>query len=116
MNRYVLSLLCTGLAGLAWAADPPAVVEPAPCGPKVCVAVPTVKKTDKVVYDCKCVDYCLPRCSLYSLFWGCCGCDGGCPNCGCPRTKHVLIKHVVQEECPDVKCEVRPAPCVPCGP
>ena len=58
MKRYVLSLFCAGLAGLAWAADPPAA---APCSPKVCMPEPTTKKIDKVIYDEKCVDYCLPR-------------------------------------------------------
>ncbi len=115
MKRYVLSLLCASLAGWAWAADPPAVVVPcpAPCGPKVCVPEPTVRKTDKVIYDEKCVDYCLPHCSLWSLLTGggCgCGCEAGC---GTPRVRHVLIKRVVHEERPAVKCEVREAPCVP---
>ena len=118
VKRYVLSLFCAGLAGLAWAADPPAVAPapcPPPCAPKVCVPEPTTRKVEKVVYDDKCVDYCLPRCSLFSLFAGKgCGCgDGGCLNCGQPRTRHVLIKRLVREECPDVKCEVREAPCVP---
>ena len=118
MKRYVFSLFCAGLARLAWAADPPAMAPPPcppPCGPKVCVPEPTIRKTDKVIYDERCVDYCLPRCSLFSLFRGNgCGCgDGGCLNCGQPRVRHVLIKKFVHEECADVKCEVREGPCVP---
>jgi hypothetical protein len=102
MKPYALSLLCATLAGLAWATDAP----PPECAPKVCVPVPAVKKTEKVIYDERCVDYCLPHCSLWSFFG--CGCDaGGCLNCGSPRTRRVLIKKVVHEECPDVKCEVR---------
>jgi hypothetical protein len=108
MNSLLLSVLC---ANAAWADAPPAC--PAPCAAKVCVPVPTMRTTDKVVFDDRCVDYCLPRCSLFSLFWGGgCGCDRSCANCGRPRTRHVLIKKIVHEECPDVKCEVREAPCV----
>ena len=86
-----------------------------PCVHKVCVPEPTVKKTDKAIYDEKCVDYCLPKCSLASIFSGHgCGCgEGGCLNCGHPRTRHVLIKRWVHEECPDTKCEVEEQPVCP---
>jgi hypothetical protein len=133
MKKTLLSLLCAGLASLAWASDVspqpllPAGAEPivsapapsgavviagcgAPCTVKVCAPEPGVKKTEKVIYDEKCVDYCLPRCSLFSLFGGA-AC--GCQNCGQPRTKHVLIKRIAHEECPEVKCVVREQP--PCG-
>ena len=115
MKPYAWSLLCAAVASLAWAADAPPPACVAPCPVKVCVPEPTVRKTDKVIYDEKCVDYCLPRCSLASIFGGGgCGCgDGGCLNCGHPRTRHVLIKKYVHEECPDVKCEVQEAP--PCA-
>ena len=53
------------------------------------------------------------RCSLFSIFSGGCGCGDACLDCGQPRVRHVLIKRIVHEECPDVKCEVREAPCVP---
>ena len=124
MKACASTLLCAALTSLAWAAvappppppapppPPPGAVAPpdcaSPCVHKVCVPVPTVTKTDKVLYDEKCVDYCLPRCSLYSILSGHgCGCgDGGCVNCGHPRTRHVLIKRWVHEECPDTKCEV----------
>ncbi|HVS36025.1 MAG TPA: hypothetical protein VMS17_10635 [Gemmataceae bacterium] len=109
MTRYVLSLLCAGVAASAWAADAPPLA-PAPCGPTVCVPEPTTRKIDKVIYDQKCVEYCLPHCSFWSLFGGGCGCASGC---GTPHVRHVLIKKIVHEDCPDVKCEVREAPCVP---
>ena len=120
MNKYLLTLLCAGLAGLAWAEDAGPAPPCAACSAaKVCVPVPTVKEETKVIYDDKCVDYCLPHCSLFSIFTGGCGCnDGGCPNCGRPRTRRVLIKKFVHEQCPEVKCEVRDAPpcATPCPP
>ena len=124
MKKYVLALLGAALTGLAWAADAPppagppapAVVLPpaapvecaAPCVHKVCVPEPTTVVKDKVIYDDRCVDYCLPKCSLLSILKGGCGCGaGGCADCGHPRSRRVLIKKVVQEECPDVKCVVQ---------
>jgi hypothetical protein len=109
MRKYVVSLLCAAMGGMAWAGDapcpPPAC--PPPCPAPVCVAVPATRTIDKVIYDDRCVAYCLPRCSLFSFLWhGTCG----CAECGQPRTRHVLIKKIVHEECPDVKCEVRQAP------
>lgn len=115
--RLLLCMACLGSAALALAAEPPPPPPgPPPCAPctaKTCVAVPTTKKTDKVIYDDRCIDYCLPTCSLWSLFGGGCGCDAGCLNCGQPHARHVLIKKFVHEECHDVQCEVREAPCVP---
>ena len=108
MKPFALSLVLTGLTGLTWAAEVSAPPCPVPHVPKVCVPEPTVRKTDKAIYDQKCVEYCLPCCSLASLFGGGCGCaGGGCLNCGRPRTRRALIKKYVHEERPDVKCEVR---------
>ena len=73
------------------------------CPPKVCVPEPTTKKVTRVVYESKCVEYCLPKCSL---FGGCSNCD----SCGKPRTKHILVKKVIIEECPATKCVVHDAP------
>ena len=75
------------------------------CPDKVCVSEPTTKKTTKVVYSSKCIEYCLPKCSL-----GRGGCDCA-ENCGPVRTKTVQLKRVVTEECPDTHCVVRPAGC-----
>jgi hypothetical protein len=116
MKSALLVLACLGLACLARADAPPADAPcAAACGPthKVCTPEETTKKTDKVVYDYKCVDYCLPRCSFFSSLWGH-GC--GCGNCGAPRVRRVLIKRVVHEECPDVKCTVEERPCGPLAP
>jgi hypothetical protein len=132
MNRWMMAVLCVGLTGLAQAADAPGVATAAPapivglagqpccsasCAAKVCAPTPGTKKTEKVIYDEKCVDYCIPRCSLWSIFSGQCGCDGGngCLNCGQPRTKHLLVKKIVHEECPEVKCEVQAVPCGTAG-
>jgi len=119
MRPLILALVCVACGGPGRAADPPPPPCPPPCAPpppcaaKTCVAVPATLKTDKVIYDDRCVDYCLPRCSLWSLLGGGCGCDGGCLSCGHPRTRHVLLKKILHEECPDVKCEPREAPCGP---
>ena len=134
MKKWMITVLCAGLASLAQAADAPVVVSPASppiggvvgqpccsasCVAKVCAPVPAIKKTEKVIYDEKCVDYCIPRCSLLSIFRGQCGCGNECSNCGQPRTKHLLVKKIAHEECPDVKCEVQAIPCAglasPCG-
>src|SRR5947207_3132694 len=63
-----------------------------PCE-KVCVTVPTTKKTTHVCYGCKCIDFCIAHhvechdgCSIGC---GCngCGCNGcGCDGCGCCPT------------------------------
>ena len=129
INKWVLTLLGVSLAGLAHAADATVVSNPpaapivgvaeqpcygAECAAKVCVPTTTIKKKEKVIYDQKCVDYCIPRCSLFSILSGSCGCDAngkGCLNCGQPRTKHLLVKIIVRDECPETKCEVQPVPC-----
>lgn len=96
----------------------------APCPTaKQCVGKWETKKVTKYTYDCKCDDYCLPRCSLRGMFrhgHGCGSCDqeacGGCGECSPHvRTKRVLIKKPkVEEECV-LKCIVEEVPCqVPC--
>ena len=114
-------------------ACPPACA--APC--KVCVRTPAVKKKTTVLYGCKQVEYCLPLCSFWGRLVGGCGhswgrlcgegndcsghscgdCKDSCPEGGCegPRTKRVLLKRVVIEECPITKCEIveRPGDCCP---
>jgi hypothetical protein len=78
------------------------------CGSnKVCVSECTTTKTTKAVYSSKCIEYCLPRCSL--LGGG--HCDGSCAeNCGPVRTKNVQLKKVVTTECPSTHCVVREGP------
>jgi hypothetical protein len=79
---------------------------PAPCAStyKACVAVPGVTVKTKVVFGCREVDYCLPRCGLFG------GCRDACPTENCEyhaRTKRVLLKKVVTEECTSTKCVVQ---------
>src|SRR5262245_59445046 len=86
---------------------------PEACPHKVCVSVPTTKKNTKVVYGSRCIEYCLQKCTLGH------GCDDDCAdNCGRVRTKNVLLKKVITEECPATKCEVALAPPCPtaCSP
>lgn len=79
-----------------------------PCPHKVCVSVPTTKKVSRTVYDSKCIEFCLAKCAFFSR-----GCNDHCAdNCGRVRTKNVLLKKVVTEQCPSTKCEVTLAP--PC--
>jgi hypothetical protein len=91
---------------------------------KVCCPTPSVVEVKKVVYCSKCIEYCLPKCSLSCATnhgthgcSSCGGCDSGCCDkdhycpptccaCGHPRTKHVLLKKVETYECPANKCEV----------
>lgn len=89
------------------------------CCPRCRPCVPewTTKKNEKVTYGCKCVEFCLPKCSWTHHACrdgGCCKesngnacptkcgeCGGaGCLKCGHVRTKKVLIKKVhVTETC-----------------
>lgn len=72
---------------------------------KLCVPVPGVKVHTTVVYGCKTVDYCLPKSG--GIFGRC---HDSCPSANCEnsaRTKRVLLKKVVTQECPETKCEPR---------
>jgi hypothetical protein len=77
---------------------PAGCCQPALC--KECVPVPGTPKTH-TEYCSRTIDFCVRRCTL-------CGgsCDADCVNCGRPRTKHVMLKRVVTDECPTTKCEV----------
>jgi hypothetical protein len=90
------------------------------CQPNGKVCVPELKHNTKFVFACKCEDYCLPHCSLLSLLWEGCACEGDC--CGAPRVRHRLVirkvdagdtKTCVVREVPP-GCETRPAARVPC--
>lgn len=127
MRRMILGLCCLALAATpAWAQSTikDAAILPVNhvrggncndscCAPKVCVAVPATIKHTTTCFSSKCIDYCLPKCSLQR------GCDSCADNCGHPRTKHVLMMKRVTTECPATKCEVTlapPASCAqPCG-
>ncbi|MCI0380568.1 MAG: hypothetical protein L0215_23520 [Gemmataceae bacterium] len=78
---------------------------------KVCVPVPDKIKKTTVVYGCVVKDFCLPKCALGGLFGGCCS-HNGCPTGECEhvRSKRVLLKKVVTEECPSFKCVVEERP------
>jgi len=127
MRRTLIALFLTALAGKLAAQEPTThapersiittglthVVGGAchdACPANTCISQPTTKKTSKTVFSSKCIEFCLPKCSCCSLFSG--GCDDCGENCGHVRTKHVLLKKVVTEECPSTECVVAPA-CVP---
>ena len=99
MKHLLITLFWAALVSPLAAQHPAAPCHDA-CPPKVCVSEPTTKKVTRVVYESKCIDYCLPKCSLL----------GGCADCGKPRTKHILVKKVITEECPATKCVVQIAP------
>jgi len=75
----------------------------------MCIALPDTRKRTHTCYRCKCIDFCLPRCTLQGCKKSCddCGsCGEPCARCGHPRVKKVLLKKfVVEEECA-TKCEV----------
>lgn len=72
---------------------------------KICVCEP--KHNTKTIYACKCEEYCLPRCSFFSLFRGKCDCDNG--HCGDVRIRHRLVVKKVEDR--DTKqCVVREVP------
>ncbi|HQR43462.1 MAG TPA: hypothetical protein PLX97_12275 [Gemmatales bacterium] len=81
------------------------------CKTTVCVSEP--KKNTKTVYTSVCKEYCVPHCSLFSLFGGDCGCGENCEK----RTKNVLVKKKVAT-CDTTQCVLKEVPaggCVPCG-
>ena len=104
----------------------PVVISQQPCPEehKVCVPVPDKLRRTKVIYDCRTVDFCLPKCPHPLFGRGCdgcghCGgCGDGCAVCGeCekPRCRKVLIKRLKVEECDTYRCEVQVQPCpAPC--
>jgi hypothetical protein len=70
-----------------------------------CVCEPEIKKVPHVVYSARCEKFCGPACScglLTKLLGGVC-CEHAC---GKVRTRHVLLKKTVMEECPGSKCVV----------
>jgi hypothetical protein len=84
------------------------------CQPPTCrVCVYEPKHTTKIVFAGKCEEYCLPRCSFFSLLlWGKCDCDEG--SCGVVRVRHRLVVKKVEGR--DAKqCVLREVPleCVP---
>ena len=91
---------------------PTPVVVATDCKTTACVTEP--KKNTKVVYTSRCKEYCVPHCSLLSLFGsGDCGCSDNCEK----RTKNVLVKKVVPA-CDTTQCVLKEVPagyCAPCG-
>jgi hypothetical protein len=80
---------------------------PSPCDEcchgckECCVPTPAKKKIEKVVYGCKCVEFCVPKCPGIRVCHekDCNGCEVPlAPNCGPVRTKIVLIKKVEVKE------------------
>lgn len=97
--------------------------EPPSCAPACerCVRLPDVTKVSKSEHACKREHFCLPKRSLFDLFSpgchsggdSCCdscdSCDGSCASpcgqCECyARTRKVLLKRIVTEECPTYRC------------
>jgi hypothetical protein len=78
------------------------------CEKQCCVPVPAKKKIEKVVYGCKCVEFCVPKCPGVLRIChekDCNGCEIPLPpNCGHVRTHAVLIKKVEVKECPTCEC------------
>lgn len=68
-----------------------------------CVSVPDTKKIPKVQYTARCETFCgsVCACGLLAKLFG-----SDCGDCGTVRTRHVLLKKTVTEECPGGKCVV----------
>lgn len=83
------------------------------CSPtcKVCVSEP--KHNTKIVYGCKCEEYCLPSCSLLSLLCGKCACADG--PCGEVKVRHRLVLKKV-DACDTKNCVLREVPMGPVAP
>jgi hypothetical protein len=120
MKTSLVLFAVLALAGTAMAGD--GCCQPAQCPPtkKVCIGTVGEKEVTKNYYECKCVDFCLPKCALKCGHKGhgkdCCGgcaqpCDGVCADCEMPRTRTVLIKRSRKvKEC-EIKCEVQEILC-----
>lgn len=125
-----LALVVLGFGGLAaaHAADPP---DKPVCEPgytlveeiqyrevvrKVCRLVPETKKVPRTVYEVKVVDYCQQKCPNPLACLKHKGEPACCGDCGKPRTRKVLVKKEVVDECPGYKCVVEEVvervPCV----
>ncbi|MCC6417297.1 MAG: hypothetical protein IT429_03510 [Gemmataceae bacterium] len=78
------------------------------CQPTTCVRVPDVKKVKHTIYACKTEEFCSAACCLHGLFRWCC-------DCGKVRTKTILLKRVVTEDCPTTKCVPHPCGVPGCG-
>ncbi len=82
----VVLLAAAGLAPADPGPDaPPAAGPPPACN--ACAAEP--RPATRKVYSCKCEEYCLPSCGLWSLLRGGCGCADG--PCGELRVRHRLV-------------------------
>jgi hypothetical protein len=117
MKKYLLTFVFLSLAGgetlseIGRAEESEAAPSAAPaceepCLKKVCVPECAKKKVTKVEYDQKCVDYCVPRHSLLSLFHHS-DCDQ-CQECGKQvQSKHILVKKIIVTDEDTVKCVPR---------
>jgi hypothetical protein len=109
MKKYLMALLSAGILGAAWAEEAaPCASESCvqPCLRKVCCPEPTTVKTTKTVYEEKCIEFCVPKCSCLLNCGGC---------CEKPHTKKVLVKRTITCECPGTKCELRIVADQPCA-
>jgi hypothetical protein len=71
--------------------------------------VPATKKVTRIVYESKVEWYCLSKCPcpLHVGKHNCCDpCGKVCTSCDTPRCRRVLVKKVITEEQPTMKCVV----------
>lgn len=112
----LLGVLVLAMGGIVHGTDTPPL-QPAPaaccpehcprCGKPYCVPAPAKKKIEKVVYACKAVDFCVPKCPGCRIVHekDCNGCEIPLtPNCGRVHTARVLIKKVQTKECDTCQC------------
>lgn len=112
MRPQVLSILALAITLTSYGSDK-ACPEVIPS--KVCVAQLQTKTITKTHYNTKCVDICLPHCSLLSF----CGCAADCGPCGRNAQVRKLIKRFVKEEKCETVCkpiEIAPSCATPAQP
>jgi hypothetical protein len=107
MRITLLAIIVGAITATAPAQDP------CSCEQKVCRTTCEVKKIDHRCYSSVCEDFCLPKCSVISLF------HRGCDQCACcedkVRTRKYLVVKVRKEETSVNKCVVEKIapPCLP---
>src|SRR5829696_3636391 len=79
MKRCCIMVLCLTFAGFAEAQDQPGPYQG--CTETICHPQPSTVKVTRVVYDCVCQEYCLPKRPCCGWLQSCCK---DCNQCECP--------------------------------
>ena len=116
MKKTLASLVCVFLANIAWGQNPPGVALPQPPNANVsppacdqpgavktiCVPQPSTKIKVSIKYSSETEKFCPPGPRFWPFFGQNNSCAGG--DCGNAATKRYLVKRIVTEEEPTIKC------------